>query len=218
MTVRTPPQTRPPTPPLAPRRAAPGDRPAVAAVLAAAFQDDPVMRWATPDDADRRRSLPAFFALAAAAFAAHDEIWRTGDAVTGAAIWAPAGVEPMSEADGEAFAARCAELAGPHQDRWAEIIALLEDNHPRHADHHYLWFLGVRPDRQGRGHGSALLRTVLDRADRTATPAYLEATSPANRRLYERHGFRVTGELAVAGGPPVWPMWRDPATGTGAGR
>lgn len=192
------------------RRATEADRPAVAAVLAAAFQDDPVMRWATPDDAERRILLPAFFELAAQAYARHDEIWRAGDDLTGAAIWAPAGVEPLSEADGELLAARCAELAGRHQDRWMEIIALLEDNHPRHADHHYLWFLGVRPDRQGRGLGGTLLRAVLDDADRTGTPAYLEATSPGNRRLYERHGFRVTGELAVAGGPPVWPMWREP--------
>jgi GNAT superfamily N-acetyltransferase len=206
------------TPPLTPRRAVPADRSAVVATLAAAFQDDPVMRWATPGDDDRRRLLPAFFALAADAFAVHDETWRSGDGVAGAAIWAPAGVEPMSQAVGEDFAARCAELAGPHQDRWMEIIALLDDNHPHHTEHHYLWLLGVRPERQGRGHGSALLRAVLDRADRTATPAYLEATSPDNRRLYERHGFRAIGELAVAGGPPLWPMWREPVTGTEPGR
>jgi hypothetical protein len=51
---------------------------------------------------------------------------------------------------------------------------------------------------------------VLDRADRTGTPAYLDATSPHNRRLYQRHGFRMIGELAVAGGAALWQMWREP--------
>lgn len=51
--------------------------------------------------------------------------------------------------------------------------------------------LGVAPGRQGRGHGSALLRAVLDRADRSG----VQATSPANRRVYQRFGFAVTGVI-----------------------
>ena len=58
--------------------------------------------------------------------------------------------------------------------------------------------------------GSALLHEVLDRADREHLPAYLEATSPRNRALYERHGFEVTGELRCADCPPLWAMWRAP--------
>jgi ribosomal protein S18 acetylase RimI-like enzyme len=197
-----------------PRKARPTDRPAVAAIMADAWFDDPVFGWLVPDDGHRRRILPAFFELAAQICAKHEETWCVGsdveEGVVGAAIWTPAGVEPMSETEGQAFAIRCGELAGPYADRWEEFLALLDDNHPHHAEHDYLWFLAVRPAWQGLGHGSALLRAVLDRADRTGTPAYLDATSPDNRRLYERHGFRVIGELAVAGGPPVWQMWREP--------
>jgi len=192
------------------RKAGKRDRGGVVAALAEAFDDDPVFRWASPDDERRRRTLPDFFSLALEAFAEHDETWCTNDGVSGAAIWAPAGVEPMTETDGELFATLCAEAAGPDADRWLELIALLDDNHPHHTDHHYLWLLGIRPAQQGCGHGSALLRTVLDDADRTGSPAYLEATSKDNRRLYERHGFRVTGEMAAVGGPPLWAMWREP--------
>ena len=52
---------------------------------------------------------------------------------------------------------------------------------------------------------------VLERADRAGHPAYLEATSARNKALYERHGFHAAAPFAVAGGPPMWPMWRDPA-------
>lgn len=193
------------------RRAGPDDRSTVVTALAAAFFDDPVFRWLNPDDDRRREVLPAFFDLAVEAFARHDETWCAGDPVTGAAIWAPAGVEPMTEADGAVFAARCAVLAGPDAERWLDVMGLLDEHHPHHAAHDYLWFIGVAPQRRGRGQGGAMLRTVLDRADRSGTPAYLEATSPDNRRLYERHGFAVTGEIAVAGGPPLWTMWREPA-------
>jgi len=194
------------------RKARKTDRAAVAAALAAAFQDDPVFRWLTPDDTRRNRILPPFFDLAIDLFATHDDTWCVGPPVVGGAIWSPAGVEPMDETAGERFAQRCAELAGPDIGRWEEIIALLDENHPHHTDHDYLWLLGVVPAWQGHGYGSALLRAVLDRADRTGVPAYLEATSSDNRRLYERHGFQVTAELAVAGGPSLWAMWREPNT------
>jgi predicted GNAT family N-acyltransferase len=55
-----------------------------------------------------------------------------------------------------------------------------------------------------------LLREVLQRCDRDRTPAYLEATSPENVRLYRRHGFEVTGEICLPDGPSLWPMWRAP--------
>jgi len=69
--------------------------------------------------------------------------------------------------------------------------------------------IGVRPEWQGRGFGSALLRPILERCDRERLPAYLEASSPRNRALYERHGFAVVEEMRVSDSPPVWRMWRE---------
>lgn len=38
---------------------------------------------------------------------------------------------------------------------------------------------------------------------------HLEATSPRNRALYERHGFKVTRQFSVGpGSPSAWRMWR----------
>ncbi|MGB0096249.1 MAG: GNAT family N-acetyltransferase, partial [Solirubrobacteraceae bacterium] len=61
-----------------------------------------------------------------------------------------------------------------------------------------------------QGIGSALMKPMLDRCDRDGMPAYLEATSERNRRLYLRHGFDVTGEIRLPDGPSMWPMWREP--------
>jgi hypothetical protein len=52
---------------------------------------------------------------------------------------------------------------------------------------------------------------MLERCDREGVSAYLDAPSPDNKRLYERHGFRAGAEYAPEGGPPFWPMWREPS-------
>ena len=57
-----------------------------------------------------------------------------------------------------------------------------------------LALLGVRPDCQNRGLGSALLAYHLAGLDRRLVPAYLEASSKASRELYLRFGFFDLGE------------------------
>ena len=70
------------------------------------------------------------------------------------------------------------------------------------------------PEWQGRGLGAALLNAVLERCDRERVPAFLEASRPRNRDLYERHGFAVTEEFRLGrGAPPQWRMWREPRAG-----
>jgi GNAT superfamily N-acetyltransferase len=86
---------------------------------------------------------------------------------------------------------------------------MMADVHPAEP-HAYLFLIGTRPDRQGAGLGSALLRHVLERCDREGTPAYLEATTAGSRRLYLRHGLAEVGVIQLPDGPPMWRMWRDP--------
>lgn len=77
--------------------------------------------------------------------------------------------------------------------------------------HWYLATLGTAPERQGRGVGSTLLATVLDRLDEEGLPAYLESSKERNVAFYARHRFEVVRELVVPhGGPRLWLMWREP--------
>ena len=72
--------------------------------------------------------------------------------------------------------------------------------------------MGVDPQWQGRGLGSKLMRPALETLDAQGMPAYLEASTPRSRALYERHGFTVTGEFNLpSGGPTLWQMWREPS-------
>lgn len=189
------------------RRIGEADIPAVIETLSQSFFDDPMMRWWIPDDARRREILPGFFELMVGAFLPADEIWSL-DGVA-AALWVPPGPQPSAEETAELGRA-IAELAGENAARGFAIMAATEQVHPK-EEHLYLFFLGARPRFQGRGLGSALLRAVLDRCDAGGVPAYLEASSEDNRRLYERHGFVVREELTVDDSPPLHLMWRDPA-------
>jgi GNAT superfamily N-acetyltransferase len=187
-------------------RAARDDAARLAASLAAAFYDDPVFRWFSPDDHRRGAMLPDFFDVFVDAYLSHGETY-TDDAVSGAALWAapdadPLGAEPV-------YAERLEAIAGVDAPRLFEIVELLEAHSPQER-HYHLQFLGVLPRRQGAGLGGGLMAPILERCDRDGVPAYLEATSDRNRALYERHGFRARDDIPLPGGPALWPMWRDP--------
>jgi len=179
------------------------DIPALAGTLAAAFFDDPVFSYCYPDGAQRQEILPRWFEIVTEANLPHGGIYTTDDGVAGAVC-----VPPDAE-DDEQTGAALAEISGTDAQTLLETFERMDEQHP-HTPHHYLFLLGTRPEWQSLGIGSTLLRSVLELFDRDAMPAYLEATSEANKRLYLRHGFEVTGEIKLPDGPSMWPMWRTP--------
>jgi GNAT superfamily N-acetyltransferase len=181
-----------------------GDHAGAVAALSGAFYDDPVFRWIYPDDARRLAVLPGFFDVFTRAIGRHGASHGIGDGM-GAALWVPPG-EDVAE-DDDAFGEALAVLSPPDLDRAMAAMELLGEAHP-HEPCWYLNLLGVAPEHQGKGVGSTLLRAALERADRDGVPAYLEATSEDNKRLYERHGFAATAELRLPDGPSLWAMWR----------
>jgi ribosomal protein S18 acetylase RimI-like enzyme len=185
------------------RPATSADTRAVSHTLAAAFFDDPVFSYCYPDVAVRREILPRWFEIVTEANLPHGEIYTTDDVVAGA-VWVPPGVE-----GDEQVGAALGEISGRCAQTLFDIFERMDEQHP-HEPHHYLFLLGTRPQWQSRGIGSALMRPVLEVCDRDAMPAYLEATSEGNKRLYLRHGFEVVGEIKLPDGPSVWPMWRTP--------
>jgi ribosomal protein S18 acetylase RimI-like enzyme len=194
---------------LRPRRVGGQDLPMLVETLVAAFVDDPVMRWGIPDAHRRPEILRAFFEITVDVYQPYGELYITDPTPAAGAVWIPPGCQPTGE-QAEQLVAWYVEATEENSERFLAAIELLDECHPQEP-HHYLFFLGTRPEWQSRGLGSALLREVLERCDREGRPAYLEASSEGNQRLYRRHGFEVTGEIRLPDGPSMWPMWREPA-------
>lgn len=74
--------------------------------------------------------------------------------------------------------------------------------------HWYLEDIGVAEHARGLGVGAALLTHGTARADAERMPAYLEATTPDSRRLYERHGFHALASIHLGGGACATSMLR----------
>jgi GNAT superfamily N-acetyltransferase len=71
--------------------------------------------------------------------------------------------------------------------------------------HWYLVALGVAPQQQGCGLGSALLEPVLQRTTAGRTPCYLETFHARTVEFYHRFGFSVVHQDAIPnGGPSFW--------------
>jgi GNAT superfamily N-acetyltransferase len=190
------------------RRARPEDRPALAAVLARAFHDDPITRWFYPSDRRREAQARRFFAIRLRQLADQDMTYTTADR-SAAALWTLPGRwrEDLRQTL-MLWPALPALL--PHLVRSVRAVTLIEGHHPARS-HFYLSVLGTDPARQGEGLGSALLRPVLDLCDGDRVGAYLETGTERNVAFYARNGFRVTERLVLpGGGPPLWLMWRDP--------
>src|SRR4051794_37552160 len=185
------------------------DVPALAAVLTRAFASDPVTRWLYGEGPRRERWLRRFFAWQLRRLLPQDVSWTT-TARDGAAAWALP--DRWREAPLDMVRLVWATLPGvlPRARRVLDGLGEVEARHP--SDRHlYLTALGVAPERQGTGVGSALVRPGLDLCDREGLPAYLETATARNVAFYARHGFRVTAEVALPAGPTVRGMWRDPA-------
>jgi GNAT superfamily N-acetyltransferase len=176
------------------------------AVLTEAFYEDPVIGWLMPDATKRRARLRRFFGIELRHMALpRGRVWTTND-LTGVALVMPPGawrVPPHATLlEGSAF--------GVHLGRAARLGATMEWRHAREVrkPHYYVRDVGVLPEAQGKGLGSALMRPMLDLCDREGLPAYLEASSERSAALYERLGFRLTDELRVAGSPLLRLMLR----------
>lgn len=190
------------------RRAAPTDFPAAGRALAAAFADDPVWSWLGTPRAWSRHAPRWFETVARQQQRGHGEVLVDGDG-HGAAIWASPGHWETKPADVLRMTPIAARMFGTGLVRALRTLSYMEKHHPAEP-HWYLSLLGTMPAAQGKGIGSTLVTEITRRCDEDGVPAYLESSKESNIAFYARHGFELRGQIDLPGGPPVWPMWRDP--------
>jgi GNAT superfamily N-acetyltransferase len=188
------------------RPAVPADRRQVVRTLTCAFADDPLLRWFFPVDAtwdERASHLFGYF------FDIRVDVSRVTVSadVVAAALWSL----PHDHPDDD----RWATQVQPHLegDELGRLALFGTVRAPLHQDESfwYLGVLGVHPDWQRRGFGTAVLQPVLLEADAIGVPTWLETATEADVAFYRSLGYEVRGEVDVPDGPHVWAMVRPPA-------
>ena len=194
---------------IAVRPATPAETPIVSDVLARAFASDPVLTSLMRDTPDRTARMARYFELECRlSFRGNGEVW-VDEEMRGAAIWRSPGRYPEPLGDQLRMLPHYLRLFPREFLHASRAINVLARAHPREP-HWYLFAVGVVPGSQGEGRGGALIRPILERCDTEGAPAYTEASSADNARLYARLGFELVSELEIPGGVTVRRMWRDP--------
>lgn len=189
-----------------------------AAMLARAFNGDPLVGYLFPDEASRPRALERGCACLVRYGLLRGEVYALSPAIEGVAVWLPPGAVHASLADMARVGMPLLPLATGcrflrrfwnyyrHLERcWTPLA-----NQP----FWYLQILGVDPACQRQGHARSLLEPVLDRFDSQRVACCLDTAREENVTLYERFGFRLM-ECATLPGTSVtiWLMTRTASLG-----
>ncbi|MDA0768641.1 MAG: GNAT family N-acetyltransferase [Chloroflexi bacterium] len=168
------------------------------AVLAEAFQHDPVMNYVfhgieSGDDA-RLRELFRFSCRVR-----FDIGWPLMGVQSDGELLAVAGIDEPGEAEWPQSLSDCyqefARIAGPEAVGRLGSYASLPDKHRPKEPHFFLGMIGVHPKAQGKGYARLLL-DWLHRASEThptSNGVALDTDSDVNVSIYEHFGYEVVG-------------------------
>jgi ribosomal protein S18 acetylase RimI-like enzyme len=171
-----------------------------AAILARAFQDDPLFVAMFPVAAERTRVMPAIGSWNLRHALLFGTALVAGNEPTGVAILYRGDESVFTEAHLAASLGALPEQLGAdvwdRYERMQETWTIPEERLAAAVPepHWYLDMVGVDPARQGAGVGGALLQAIHERADRDGCPIALFTVQPRNVSFYERHGYELVAE------------------------
>jgi GNAT superfamily N-acetyltransferase len=199
------------------RPATRADLPQATDAMSRAFVDKDPFTWLEPDPLVRARLLPAMFRSTLRFIYPLDrgaEVATEGGALLGCAVWVPPGQWQAPLLAQLRFVPAMLVALGlrglrSYAARGQAVERALHSVHPAEP-HWYLAALGVDPSAHGKGVGSALMRSGVERCDREGAPAYLECLEVLVP-YYQRFGFTDAGRIDMPEGAlPQVSMWRPP--------
>ena len=190
------------------------DRNKAADTVARAFFHYPSLVAYFPDEKKRVKKLPWYMSRVLESAIKYGQVMTTQDC-SGVLFWLPPGRTRLSDWD----YVKCGFLAAPFVvglrhygfvNASETFLADLQEKLLQGRPHYYLWGITVDPANQRGGTGSALLRTLFDRADQERMPVYLETHRFENVAYYEKHAFQLIHTDKMPGDElPVWCMVRE---------
>ncbi|KZT32430.1 hypothetical protein SISSUDRAFT_1055536 [Sistotremastrum suecicum HHB10207 ss-3] len=122
-----------------------------------------------------------------------DRIWGMGvDLVFGGISWG------VGLFDSGRVKRRRAEIASKQKSAVSAVLG------EREKELMYVHILATHPGYQGQGHGGKLLDAMSEMTDSIGMSSWLLSSGPHNVPFYEKHGYRVVGEIRMGGDDPDW--------------
>lgn len=198
-----------------PLRLLPAQLKPAAALLAAAFQRDPMFIQVQPDEIARLEMLVWLMERVVRYSLLYGQVYTTPD-LEGVACWLPPGHTHLTVTGllRSGLVTSPLGMGLPAYLRFDRYMTYSDKLHELYAPaaHWYLWSLGVDPAHQGQGVGSRLLQPVLAQADAEHAACYLDTGAERNARFYQKHGFQVMEHSSTPrDGVQVWAMLRPPS-------
>lgn len=184
-----------------------------ARALALAFQNDPFFVYVVPNDERRAEQLKEFLAINLKFGLLYGEVLATPNS-DAASIWIPPGLDLTPERAAESGFDRVRDIFGQEAlVRLGEVLDFLQPLSAAAMPERY-WYLqtvGVTPEKQGQGLGTALLKGKLEQISDEGLPCYLETFEPRNVDFYLRLGFESLADTVdPKSGLRVWTFGRFP--------
>jgi ribosomal protein S18 acetylase RimI-like enzyme len=186
-----------------------------AEVLARAFRDYPIARFAFPNMEDRAKKSHYMHQFVLSCCIQYGEAYSTSEKFEGIAAWLPpenaiVSILKLIRSGALILLSKFGIRSVRKMMMFNRYLELIH-KHVAPYPHWYLWNIGVDPQFQGKGYASKLLLPMLARMDKEGIPCYLETQKEANIALYRHYGFKVAEQFIVPGTEFTnWSILRDP--------
>lgn len=179
------------------RKSSSSDKPAILDILTKSFDDNKSVNYVVKQDQHRIERIRKLMEYSFNMCEAFGEVWISDDQQACALILFP---------DRKRSSLRTVlwDLKLAHSviglGRVGGVLkreALIKANHPKEP-FAYLWFVGVNPQSQGKGIGSAFMHEVISECESKRRPIYLETSMERNLPFYKKFGFEVFHTLQLS--------------------
>lgn len=157
-------------------------------ILGKAFDDNKSVNYVVKQDGKRRQRIKALMEYSFNVCNAFGEVWISDDQQACALILHPD--QKRTSLRTLLWDVKLAlSVIGINRVRAVlKREAMIKSKHPKEP-FSYLWFIGVNPQHQNKGIGSAFIRDVINECERKKRPIYLETSTEKNLPFYGRFGF-----------------------------
>jgi ribosomal protein S18 acetylase RimI-like enzyme len=184
-------------------------------ILAAAFANSALYTYISPDRIERQKMLKDIFSFRVRNALDHgitDAALEDG-VILGMAAWDAPGGEIDVEKIVSMLRTPLEKYPAAIQERWEQFHRVLFASFAA-ALRQPFWDIGpvaVRPEAQGKGIASALLRKRFEEIDAAKLPCLLGTQDKRNLDIYSRYGFKTVSSDVVTDGLFTYVMIRPPA-------